>query len=64
MTCLSTLHTTYLRSRQGSKDAERLYVSDFQRGLAGVCGLELAGMLRTQGDLAQIENRFLKRNLG
>ena len=55
---------TYLKSRQGSKDAGHLYVRDFQRGLAGVCELEFAGIRRAQADMAQIADRLLERNPG
>src|SRR4030042_1706403 len=50
----------YLKSRQGSKDAERpFYIRDSQRPLAGICELELAAILRTQPSA----NRLLKRDL-
>src|SRR4030043_206441 len=52
--------STYLKSRQGSKDAERpFYIRDSQRPLAGICELELAAILRTQPSA----NRLLKRDL-
>ncbi len=55
---------TYLKSRQGSRDAERpFYVRDSQWRRAGVCELELAGILRAQAHLAQIADSLFKTNL-